>query len=1196
MTGQSTASHDASQPLRREAVSGRRDSRPGSQETCLRPANTIPRGKGGSDDHTYSLALCVVALLGARPRCAPPASATVTAQAAGADARPGPRPGHDLHRRRGRHRPDHARRRLLRRLPAARAPSSPTTSRTRSACSPRAGRTTTPVAPLSLTDQFGFGLGDLRDRRRRGEAPASVLVLQGQPRGGLGRRRPARDHERRRGPLLPRSGRRSRTRTRPSSSSSRPARATGRRRRSTVSVVEHKCVTDQNTFETTCTQRPGRGRDRHRRRRDGDHRRGRHGRASPSATVGRGDARRRRAAPTSRRRRSTPASTQTSTSCPTRARRAASSAAREGDKIKGTAGDDTIRSRGGDDTVDLRKGGADTVNCGKGNDKVPIKRKLADDGDRDQGQLRAGQAAMTLWPQPRSAAAAICVAVAVAGLRPRPGRVERGRGDADRDPRLRRRAGARGDPVRTRRESETVIRFLDREAEITTRYGGGFVQSIDGIAGRVGDGRSSDWFFFVNGIESSTRRAPRSSVRGGDRIWWDYRDWTDAMRVPAVVGSWPEPFAAGVDAAEPSARRSRSSASARGAVRRGRASGSRTTASRLGERRRRRPAPRLLVGPWERVRARPGRRRSSTTARRPAGCSRASPPATAAGARRPRSSAADDGAPARRRRRARRRRCATASEPRDLGRHRHRPGRRRARPSSCSTPTHLADHYAVGRRRRARPRRAPGAARNEVAARLRAAARPLSAARARSRRASISARWRSSPSRTRTRSCSPAPAPRSAVAGLLAGARRRCGVAGALGQRRSGCLIVAVNAIASQRGDTILVRGWRPAGARPDRHQRRGARRGRRAGAADRASSSRAFAVHSACVDPDRVLRLLRPLAPPLGADRDADHPPGAARRRRPRAAARGPGAARPGRRARRPRGADPAPASRARSTAPSTSPRRSSCAATRAGSRGGPGAPQLAPRLALRRRRGRRSPRSGSAPGSPASATSRPIPTIAHRHRPGDARARRRAAAARGGAVRRASTAAGRPRWLSRWSRMGGVLLRYPDAAEPALRELDLELAEGEFVVLAGRSGCGQVDACCAPAAGSCPHYHGGEVAGSLEVCGLDVREHGPAELGGLVGLVGQDPETQVVSATVRGELELPLELRGEPDRGASPGDRGGDAGAGDRRTSSTARPTRCRAASCSGSRSPRRSCCARGWSCSTSRPRSSTRSPATS
>jgi hypothetical protein len=91
-------------------------------------------------------------------------------------------------------------------------------------------------------------------------------------------------------------------------------------------------------------------------------------------------------------------------------------------------------------------------------------------------------------------------------------------------------------------ESETVLRLLDREAEITTRYGGGFVQSIDGLSGEIEDGRTSDWFFFVNGTESD-RGAAEVEVRGGDRIWWDYRDWTDALRTPAVVGSWPEPFA-----------------------------------------------------------------------------------------------------------------------------------------------------------------------------------------------------------------------------------------------------------------------------------------------------------------------------------------------------------------------------------------------------------------------------------------------------------------------------------------------------------------------------------------------------------------------------------------------------------------------------------------------------------------------------
>lgn len=91
------------------------------------------------------------------------------------------------------------------------------------------------------------------------------------------------------------------------------------------------------------------------------------------------------------------------------------------------------------------------------------------------------------------------------------------------------------------KESDTVLRVLDRNTEITTRYGGGFIQSIDGLAGTESGGRTSDWFFYVNGIESPIGSA-QYDLSAGDRVWWDYRDWTAAMRVPAVVGSWPEPF------------------------------------------------------------------------------------------------------------------------------------------------------------------------------------------------------------------------------------------------------------------------------------------------------------------------------------------------------------------------------------------------------------------------------------------------------------------------------------------------------------------------------------------------------------------------------------------------------------------------------------------------------------------------------
>jgi uncharacterized protein DUF4430 len=99
------------------------------------------------------------------------------------------------------------------------------------------------------------------------------------------------------------------------------------------------------------------------------------------------------------------------------------------------------------------------------------------------------------------------------------------------------------------RESDTVLRVLDRNADISTRYGGGFVQSIDGLAGTQSGGRSSDWFFYVNGIESPIGSA-QYDPSGGDRLWWDYRDWTAAMRVPAVVGSWPEPFLHGFQGEE----------------------------------------------------------------------------------------------------------------------------------------------------------------------------------------------------------------------------------------------------------------------------------------------------------------------------------------------------------------------------------------------------------------------------------------------------------------------------------------------------------------------------------------------------------------------------------------------------------------------------------------------------------------------
>jgi hypothetical protein len=90
--------------------------------------------------------------------------------------------------------------------------------------------------------------------------------------------------------------------------------------------------------------------------------------------------------------------------------------------------------------------------------------------------------------------------------------------------------------------SDTVMRMLERHLRVNTRYGGGFVESIDGLSGSTS---RVNWFYYVNGVEAS-RGAATTAVHKGDRIWWDLHDWSATDAVPAVVGSFPEPFLHGV--------------------------------------------------------------------------------------------------------------------------------------------------------------------------------------------------------------------------------------------------------------------------------------------------------------------------------------------------------------------------------------------------------------------------------------------------------------------------------------------------------------------------------------------------------------------------------------------------------------------------------------------------------------------------
>jgi hypothetical protein len=156
------------------------------------------------------------------------------------------------------------------------------------------------------------------------------------------------------------------------------------------------------------------------------------------------------------------------------------------------------------------------------------------------------------------------------------------------------------------RDGDTVMRVLQRGFDVDTRYGGGFVQAIDGLHGGDENGRRVDWFFYVNGVEAS-KGAAAIKVRGGDAIWWDRHPWEAAMSVPAVVGSFPEPFGHGIGGRRLAARViCKSAGDACDAVReRLRKGGATQTATLEGGG----AAIDVVVGPWAALRADPRARR-----------------------------------------------------------------------------------------------------------------------------------------------------------------------------------------------------------------------------------------------------------------------------------------------------------------------------------------------------------------------------------------------------------------------------------------------------------------------------------------------------------------------------------------------------------------------------------------------------------
>ncbi len=102
-----------------------------------------------------------------------------------------------------------------------------------------------------------------------------------------------------------------------------------------------------------------------------------------------------------------------------------------------------------------------------------------------------------------------------------------------------------------------------------------------------------------------------------------------------------------------------------------------------------------------------------------------------------------------------------------------------------------------------------------------------------------------------------------------------------------------------------------------------------------------------------------------------------------------------------------------------------------------------------------------------------------------------------------------------------------YGGTTRPAVRDANMEIGEGEIVILAGPSGCGK-STLLKSINGLIPHMYAGTRLGQVIVDGLDVEETPVSEVAKKVGFVFQNPENQIFMFSVERDVAFALENLG--------------------------------------------------------------------
>jgi energy-coupling factor transport system ATP-binding protein len=107
---------------------------------------------------------------------------------------------------------------------------------------------------------------------------------------------------------------------------------------------------------------------------------------------------------------------------------------------------------------------------------------------------------------------------------------------------------------------------------------------------------------------------------------------------------------------------------------------------------------------------------------------------------------------------------------------------------------------------------------------------------------------------------------------------------------------------------------------------------------------------------------------------------------------------------------------------------------------------------------------------------------------------------------------------------KFSNVSLVYPNSTKTVLEDLNLEISEGEMVLVIGPTGSGK-SSLLRLINGLVPHHTGGILAGDVSVDGISTQLVKPGGMSHLIGIVGQNPLNGFVTDTVEEELAFGME-----------------------------------------------------------------------